>query len=161
MIEKSTEQLVRDLSDREAIRDLVTRYCQVIWREELDEYPLLFTEDAVVRWTNPGHRPPVHGRAALRELVGKLVHAHRKPRQFMHNHIAQLLGPDTAKGQCCVEVRFPLDGEDGYLVCYYDDDYVKINGEWKFQLRECTIEYLGPRAGYMTPDKKTTASWAK
>lgn len=77
----------------------------------------------------------------------------------MHNQTIQLLGPDTAKGQCCTEVRYPLEGKEGYLVCYYEDEFVKINGEWKFKLRECTIEYMGPRTGYLPPADKTTASY--
>jgi uncharacterized protein (TIGR02246 family) len=158
VVEQRTEELLQELSDREAIRYLVNRYCQVLWREELDEYPKLYAEDAILRWTNPG-RTPVQGRTALREMIGTMVHAHRKPRQFLHNHTVQLLGPDTAKGQCCTEVRNILDGKEGYIVCYYEDDYVKIDGEWKFKVREVTIEYFGPRTGYLPPSDKTTASW--
>jgi hypothetical protein len=157
IIEQRTQELLQELSDREAIRDLANRYCHVIWREEVDEYPKLFAEDAILRWTNPG-RVPVQGRAALREMIGIMV-TRDKPRQFMHNHIVQLLGADTAKGQCCVEVRIIMDGKEGYIVCYYEDDYVKIDGEWKFKQREVTIEYLGPRVGYMPPTEKTSAPW--
>lgn len=154
-----SEELLQQLIDREAIRDLAIRYCHVVWRADLDDYPNLFTEDGVMTWTDPGHRLPVQGHAALRELVDILV-PQRRNRPFLHNHLVQLVGPDTAKGQCCVEVRNILDGEEGYLVVYYEDDYVKVDGEWKFKQREMTIEYNGLRSGYLPP-LKSTASWFK
>ena len=157
MSNKSSEQLLQEVLDREAIRDLVNNYCHVLWREEIDDYPKLYTEDAILRWTNPD-RPPVQGRKALHELIGPMVRDH-KPRQFVHNLVVQLLGPDTAKGRCCVEVRIILDGEEGYLVAYYEDQFVKVDGEWKFKVREVTLEYFGPRGGYTPPAEKTTASW--
>jgi hypothetical protein len=158
-MERRFEEMLQQVSDREAIRDLALRYCHVVWRADLDDYPKLFAEDGVMTWTDPGHRLPVKGHAALRELVDILVPV-RRNRPFLHNHIVQLLGPDTAKGQCCVEVRNILDGKEGYLVVYYEDDYTKIDGEWKFKQREMTIEYNGLRSGYLPPEK-TTASWFK
>ena len=161
MVDQRNEELLQQLIDREAIRDLVIRYCHVVWRAELDEYPKLFTEDGIMTWTVPGHRLPVQGPAALRELVEILVPL-RKNRPFLHNHLVQLLDTNTAKGQCCVEVRNILDGKEGYLVVYYEDDYVKIDGEWKFKQREMAIEYNGLRTGYLPgPAEKTHASWSK
>lgn len=158
MSAKSADQLMQEVLDRESIRDLGIRYCHVLWREELDEYPMLYTEDALLRWTNAGSTP-VQGRAALREMIGPMV-GNGKPRQFIHNHLVQLTGPDTATGQCCVEVRLIMDdGSEGYIVAYYEDEYVKLDGEWKFKLREVTLEYFGPRSGYTPPAEKTTASW--
>lgn len=154
---KSTEQMLQEVLEREAINDLVNRYCHVIWREELDEYPKLYTEDGILRWTNPD-RPPVQGHAALREMIEPMVVDH-SPRQFVHNIRIQLLGPDKAMGQCCVEVRIILDGKEGYLVAYYEDEFAKVDGEWKFSLREVTLEYFGPRSAYLPPAEPTTASW--
>lgn len=150
MTDKNVEALLQEVIDREAIRDLVTRYCHVVWREDFESYPALFTEDGVVRWTN-SDQPPVQGRAALREMIEGLVTAHR-PRHFIHNHIVQLLGPDRATGQCCLEDSVWLDGGvDGLLVAYYEDEYVKLDGEWKFKVRQVTLEYFGPRADYTVP----------
>ena len=147
---KSAETILQEVVDREAIRDLVKTYCHVVWREDLDAYPTLYAEDGLLRWTNPEH-PPVRGRAALREMIGSMVGPY-KPRHFVHNHVVQLLGADRATGQCCVEGRLLLDGgEDGFLVAYYDDEYVKLDGNWKFKVREVTLEYFGPRSGYTVP----------
>ena len=83
------------------------------------------------------------------------------PRQFVHNIRVQLLGPDKAKGQCCVEVRIILDGKEGYLVAYYEDEFAKVDGDWKFSLREVTLEYFGPRTAYMPPSGPTSAPWSQ
>lgn len=157
MTGKTDSQLLQELLDREAIRELVNEYCHVIWREEIEDYADLYTDDAILRWTNPD-RPAVEGRDALRQMIEPMVKDHR-PRQFSHNLTVELTGPDTAKGKCCVEVRILIDGEEGYIVAYYEDDYVKQDGRWKFAIREVTLEYLGLRGGYKPPEGKTTASY--
>jgi hypothetical protein len=45
-IMKTTDELVRELADREAIRDLPARYCDCLWRQDLDGPVDLFTDDA-------------------------------------------------------------------------------------------------------------------
>ena len=72
---KSADELLHEIAEREAIVDLVTRYCHVIWRGELDTYPTLYTEDGILRWTNPD-REPVRGHAALREMIEPMVVDH-------------------------------------------------------------------------------------
>jgi SnoaL-like domain len=42
---KTTDELVRELADREAIRDLPIRYCDCISRNGLEGVVSLFTED--------------------------------------------------------------------------------------------------------------------
>jgi ketosteroid isomerase-like protein len=43
---KTTDELVRELADREAIRDLPIRYCDCISRNDLEGVVSLFTEDS-------------------------------------------------------------------------------------------------------------------
>lgn len=143
------EKLLQEILDREAIRDLGKRYCHILWTEDFDAYPLLYAEDGVLRYRDDV-RPPVEGRTALRSMIEAMIKPH-KARQFVHNHIVELLSSDQAVGKCCVEVRLWLDGEDGFIVAYYEDEYVKIDGEWKFKVRLATLEYLGKRADYRVP----------
>ena len=43
---KTTETLVRELADLEAIRDLSVRYCDCLSRKDIDGLLRLFTDDA-------------------------------------------------------------------------------------------------------------------
>ena len=42
---ETTDELVREVAAREAIRDLSARYCDCVWRKDLDGLVSLFTED--------------------------------------------------------------------------------------------------------------------
>ncbi|MGB6564441.1 MAG: nuclear transport factor 2 family protein [Candidatus Binataceae bacterium] len=50
---KTTHELVRQLPDREAIRDLPIRYCDCISRNGLADIVSLFTEDGSFVVKNP------------------------------------------------------------------------------------------------------------
>jgi hypothetical protein len=43
---KTTDELVRELADREAIRDLQVHYCEFLWKKDVDGLLGLFTGDA-------------------------------------------------------------------------------------------------------------------
>ena len=67
-----------------------------------------------------------------------------KPRPFIHNHVIELLGSDTATGTCYVEVRLLRDGKKWAMSGWYNDEYAKVGGEWKFRSRQITIDSLAP-----------------
>jgi hypothetical protein len=43
---KTTDELARELSDPDAIRDLPVRYCDCLWRKDIDGLIRLFADDA-------------------------------------------------------------------------------------------------------------------
>ena len=45
---KSTEELVTELADREAIRELPVRYCDCVWQNTLDAMIDLFAKDGLL-----------------------------------------------------------------------------------------------------------------
>jgi hypothetical protein len=142
MATKSTEALVQEVIDREAIRTLPVRYCHCVWQQDLDGWVSLFAEDGAVSTTDPG-LPRAQGREALRNMIGQGLDT-MKPRPFIHNHVVELLGPDRAKGTCYVEVRLLRDGKKQLMSGWYDDEYVKVNGEWKFKSRRINIDSMAP-----------------
>ena len=142
MAAKSTETLVQEVIDREAIRSLPLRYCHCVWQKDLDGYVNLFTEDGAFSTDNP-NLPRAQGREGLRKMIGGGLDT-TKPRPFIHNHVIELLGPDRAKGTCYVEVRLLRDGKKWLMTGWYDDDYVKVGGEWKFKSRQITTDSFGP-----------------
>jgi len=142
MAAKSTETLMQEVIDREAIRTLPVRYCHCVWQKDLDGYANLFTEDGSIS-TNDPTLPRAQGRAALRSMIGGQLDT-AKPRPFIHNHVVELLGPDRATGVCYVEVRLLRDGKKWGLTGWYNDEYAKVGDEWKFKSRQITIDSFAP-----------------
>ena len=142
MAAKSTETAIQEVIDREAIRSLPLRYCHCVWQKDLDGYANLFTEDGSFA-TNDPSLPRAQGREALRAMIGSQLDT-VKPRPFIHNHVIDLLGPDRAKGTCYVEVRLLRDGKKWLMSGWYDDDYAKVGGEWKFKSRQITVDSFAP-----------------
>ncbi len=142
MATKNTETAIQEVIDREAIRSLPLRYCHCVWQKDLDGYANLFTEDGSFA-TNDPSLPRAQGRGALRTMIGGQLDV-SKPRPFIHNHVIELLGPDRAKGTCYVEVRLLRDGKKWLMSGWYDDEYAKVSGEWKFKSRQITVDSFAP-----------------
>ena len=129
------EQLLADLLDREAIRDLPARYCHYVWTNDVEGMLALFTEDGLLSTASDadvGVRE-IRGAAALREFYIGLDRM--KPRPYIHNHVVELLAEDRARGTCYVELRLATRKMGPLGAGYYDDDYVKEDGRWKFAAR--------------------------
>ena len=142
MAEKSTAALLQEVIDREAIRDLPLRYCHSVWQKDLDGYVNLFTDDGAMSSNDPT-LPRAQGREGLRKMIGQGLES-SKPRPFIHNPVIELLGPDRAKGTCYVELRLLRDGKKHLLNAWYNDEYAKVNGEWKFKSRQIMVDSLTP-----------------
>ena len=142
MAATNSEALLQGVIDREAIRDLPIRYCHCIWQKDLDGYVNLFTEDGSMSTSDPS-LPHAQGREGLRKMISEGLET-MKPRPFIHNHVIELLGADRAKGTCYVEVRLFRDGKKWLLSAWYNDEYARVGGEWKFKSRRITIDSFAP-----------------
>src|ERR1700687_3667773 len=142
MAAEDTETLLREVIDREAIRDLPLRYCHSVWQKDLDGYANLFTEDGEIS-SSDASLPRAQGREGLRKMIGQGLDT-SKPRPFIHNHVIELLGPDRAKGSCYVEVRLIRDGKKTLMSAWYNDEYAKVGGEWKFKSRQINVDSSVP-----------------
>jgi uncharacterized protein (TIGR02246 family) len=136
---KTTDQLVLELADREAIRDLQIRYCDYLWTKDIDGLLGLFTDDATFVMKGLEVEAVSRGRAQLRKMHEKAL-AETDPRLFVHNQIVNLLGEDRAKGRCCVEVRNMSVTMEWIGVGYFEDRYAKLGNEWKFASRHHTFD---------------------
>ena len=139
MTTASSEMNVRELADREAIRDLARRYAHHVWRQEVPETIELFTEDGEM---DTGNAPVLRGRQAILEAYqGMLGDSQFHP--FVHNHIVELSG-DEATGTCYLDLRATQEGRSMIGSGYYEDRYARIDGVWKFRSRKLTLCYLVP-----------------
>ena len=139
MTNEPLQALVRELSDREAIRELVHRYAHCVWKKCSAAAVDLFAEDGEM---DTGDRPVIKGQRALRESYEQMLGtADLQP--FVHNHLISLRG-DEATGTCYLDLRASIDGESMIGSGYYEDEYVRVEGRWKFRRRKLTMYYLVP-----------------
>jgi hypothetical protein len=138
MASKTLEQSVVEMADREAIRELPQRYCDCVWRGDVDGIVKLFAEDGTFEVKGVGRDRSVTGRTNLTKTYTDDLTA-LKPRPYIHNHVIELRGNGRASGRCYVEVRNATKNFEILGTGYYNDEYVKVGDEWKFQVRSAVL----------------------
>ena len=137
------ERRVKVLEDIEDIKRLKASYCAYCDDNyDVDNIVNLFVEDAV--WDG-GMRGKYEGR---QEIRGFFINAPKRLPFAVHmvlNPIIQVDG-DTAKGtwyllQACIYA----DGDQAvWGSARYDEEYVRVNGEWKFRNLKLTSFFWTP-----------------
>lgn len=139
------ENEVQGLLDREAIRQLPILYCHYVISRDVEGFANLFTEDGRYDFpTTLNHEKQlfVTGRDKLRETLASNLDVFRYwPSVF--NHVIELTGPDTAKGYVYLVMRLGTKQYQVTQVGRYVDDYVRVNGEWKFKRRILELHDVG------------------
>lgn len=143
MAGNNSEGSLQAVLDREAIRDLPLRYCHYVWQKDLDNWVSLFTSDGAISTNDPKLPGAAQGHEGLRKMISSGLDT-MKPRPFIHNHVVNLLGPERATGTCYVEVRMIRDGKTWSLRGWYDDEYAKVGGDWKFKSRRINVDSFAP-----------------
>jgi ketosteroid isomerase-like protein len=141
---KSIDQIVTELADRESIRELPQRYCDCVWRNDIEGIVGLFTEDASFSITAGNSENTTTGRANLQKMYKDAL-ASVTPRPYIHNHVVELKGGGRATGRCYVELRDASNDMKWIGTGYYHDDYAKVGDEWKFQTRRFKAVRFDPR----------------
>ena len=137
------EKRIKRLEDLEAIRDLPRRYAHLVWQGKALETVELFSIDgAVDLGPNDGGR--IVGRENLRAIYSEKVGTDEMMlHPFVHNHIIDLQG-DTASGTAYLDLRCTKEGESLMGSGFYEDQYLREEGRWKFKERKLTMCYLVP-----------------
>src|ERR1700737_2701242 len=120
MSDAPLEEVVGQLADREAIRELTARYCHLIWKRDPVALADLFAPDGEFR---SGDAVAVRGRAAIVEWYSQLD---RETRPFVHHNVITLNG-SRATGTCELDVRSVRDGRRTLGIGTYDDAYIRVN----------------------------------
>jgi len=143
MSQTPLEEQMQAVIDREAIRSLPLRYCHCVWQKDFDGYVDLFTEDGTFGTDDPSLAGG-KGHVELRAMISDAVES-SSPRPFIHNHVIDLAGPDQATGTCYVEVHVTVDGKPWEIRGWYHDEYLKVEGEWRFKSRQLTTDSFAPK----------------
>jgi len=131
---KSRDQLIDEMLDREAIRDLPVRYCHHIWTKNIEGILSLFTEDGIFSMEGLGAPQEVKGQAELRKFYGTVATG-AGPAPYIHNIFIELKDATHATGTSYPEVRSPGQQMKLMALGYYSDEYEKVGGQWKFKAR--------------------------
>jgi hypothetical protein len=138
---KTIEQIVTELADREAIRELPQRYCDCVWRGDVDGLVSLFADDGTFTIVANDKEHINKGWAALQKTY-KAGLATLTPRPYIHNHVIELTDSDRATGRCYVELRDASNDLSWLGTGFYDDEYVKVGDAWKFQSRRAQMVHM-------------------
>ena len=124
-----TETRLQRIEDRDALRDLLARYCYLIAAGDVEGVLELFTPDCRVEILGQSYEGP----EGLRKLYADSLRVEPKP--YIHNHLIESLGDDSARGRCVLEIRQTRDGRPETGGGCYEDAYRKVDGSWKFESR--------------------------
>ncbi|MDH3755696.1 MAG: nuclear transport factor 2 family protein [Acidimicrobiia bacterium] len=129
------------MSDHDAIRDLTHRYADAVCRCDADAWGATWAPDGV--WDMGGGRV-VEGRDAVVQTWTAAMGGFHAVMHFITNGTATL-GGDSGTGRWYVNEYLALpDGGRTSFYAYYDDEYVRIGGNWLFGRRTLVPLYAGP-----------------
>ena len=145
----TTARLLK-LEDIEAIRQLKFRYCQACDDDHNPErLGPLFAEDATWEAAVTGR---AEGREAIQKLLGAVGESGRIRNSAHHaiNPIITVDG-DTATGEWRLIMLYTGINQDGSLhfsriIGWYDEKYVRVDGQWYIQSLYCEVEESAPYA---------------
>lgn len=124
------------LDDIEAIRGLRARYHELVNEDQGSRLHELFSPDAAVAY---GGRAEVRGRENIRAFFASFPV--QSARQFIHSHVVHVDGL-RGTGSSYLDGRPVRDGKSFYVVGRFDDEYIKIDGEWLFQRVTLSVHYM-------------------
>ena len=125
------EKRIRILEDIEAIKKLKARYCLVCDDDHNpDEIVKLFASDGIWEGAGVGQH---QGHAAIRSLFQGFQQRISFSQHNVMNPIIEVSG-DRAKGTWYFlgPFTFRKGNRQMWLAARYEEDYVRIDGEWKF-----------------------------
>lgn len=138
---KSLEQQVRELADREEIRDLIATYAHRVTHNV--SVADLFTDDGayIHRRTLDAEPDVTRGRAALEALYAPRPNARGQATPMIHNSLLSIDG-DEARGICSIELR--IWGSNQIMASgFYRDSFRRENGRWRFVERDNSFFHWG------------------
>jgi ketosteroid isomerase-like protein len=138
------------MSDRDDIVDLVHRYSDAVCRKDRPQWAATWADDA---WWDLGKGRLTTGRDEIVEFWQKAVDGLVVVVQVVHNGTVSIDG-DTATGRWYVSEHLERgNGVKGMLLAWYDDTYVRRDGQWLFASRKLGSLYHGAPdlSGTFTP----------
>ena len=140
------EQRITRLEDIEAIKQLKARYCEICDdMHNPERITSVFAEDAI--WESPDFGK-AQGHAEIKELFANFAKMFSFSQHNIMNPIIEVDG-DRAKAMWYImgPWTFTENDDEKWFALRYDDDYVKIDGEWKYQHLRVVLRMTADRQG--------------
>lgn len=137
----ATPAEVDDLLDRQAIADLLARYCQTLDEYDLDAMAATFTEDAVTDY-GEGRGGRVEGREAIRARIAAGQAEFRRTAHVLGQSLVEIEG-HRAEGVTYVTAWHEWqDGRQAALRLRYVDVFRRDQGR-RWSIAERRVEAMG------------------
>jgi hypothetical protein len=129
--------------DFHLIQRLQHRYVDAVIHRNGADWSSCWSIDAT--W-DLGRGRLVHGRAAIAELWYSAMGGMHAVFQVVHTgDVRYGADADHAAGRWYINEWFRrADGSNNVLLAHYDDEYVRVDGEWLFSRRLLQPHYSGP-----------------
>jgi ketosteroid isomerase-like protein len=127
----SLEARIAALEAKDDIRDLRFRYHQAINEGDTAAIVGLFTDEAEIDF---GYLGKTRGRDKIDRFFTALPDLLAFVKQFIHNHLVTLDGPDRATGVSYMEAKTISSGTAFVVSGRYDDVYVRTEAGWRFSV---------------------------
>ncbi len=147
---------VQRLEDVKQIHDLLISYGRKLDGKDFHGYAELFSRDAVWIGGFGTHRTPAGIEAMLVKYMGPAAPGTRNKNSFhlLTNEIITVNGDRaTAVSKLIFYTKGPDDKPVPQMAGYYDDEFIREDGQWKFLKRvaQGDIPYMDP---LLTPPKE-------
>jgi SnoaL-like domain len=134
--------VLRELRDRELIRELTHRYCFEVDRGTLDGVMSLFDDPCQLELV-PGKR------YASRDAVHRWYEAYMQSRMsvlrhLIHNQVITLEGNNGASSRCYFDAVGELKGESIVVAGFYEDQMRKRAECWRFAEKVIRLDFVVP-----------------
>lgn len=137
MTTPASSALVRELLDREQLRDLVARYAMAVDDHDLAAVEAMFHPDAV--FDRDGHL--ARGWPEVAATLGASMRGFRRMLHTPHAAVVELVGPDAATGASTGHAEL-VTSRGVLLAAYrYADEFARHEGRWVFTRRAVRFVY--------------------
>lgn len=145
----TTEDRIRQIEDREAIKDLVVLYGFVMDERDVPSIRKLFTEDAELRSAD-GVFAAVGIDRIIETYEGRFA-ALGPTNHVSHGHVVRLdpQDPDSASGLVAASAEVVRNGETMLVALRYHDRYRRTADGWRISYRKMGYMYYMPAAEYV------------
>jgi ketosteroid isomerase-like protein len=134
----SSEQQLAQLAAMEEIRRLIHEYAFHLDMNHPDELAELFTDDCVVVY---GPSFGAEGIEAYKRTLDAIGEYFQATSHHVSNIVIELRAEDRATARSVLYAfhRYTRERPDGHLWGQYHDEFVKVDGTWRFKRRELRV----------------------
>lgn len=148
-IEELSRRLDR-VESRFAIGELVSSYAIACDEHDLPRLTSLFSEDAEIDSKNGIMK--ALGRSGIEDMFIRMLRVRGPGYHWTHDHFVEFdeANSDRATGLVLGHAETCPQNEVSVAAMRYHDEYLRIDGTWRFQKRELEFLYYVPQREYAT-----------